>query len=63
MSHDPLCMPGLKGDDSSMCPWCCVIRTARAEERELAANIIDSFLVGLTEVSRRLRKETPIANR
>ena len=34
MTHDPLCPPGLKLDDSSSCPWCCLIREAREDERK-----------------------------
>lgn len=62
MSHDPLCMPGLKTDDSSKCPWCVTIRAARASERAEIANMIDAFDHGLDELARRIRKEPPIAN-
>lgn len=58
--HDPLCMPGLKGNDSSMCPWCLTIRAARTEERTQIANMLDALDTGLREITRRLRGEPPM---
>jgi hypothetical protein len=31
--HDPLCMPGLKHEDSTGCNWCSIIRLVRKDER------------------------------
>lgn len=61
--HDPLCMPGLKTDDSTNCVWCAFIRAAREDERrKLRATLATSQQH--VETSPRLQptKEPPIPN-
>ena len=42
MSHDALCPPGMKAGDK-LCPWCVLIRKARADERAKILAVADAL--------------------
>ena len=42
MSHDALCPPGMKAGDE-LCPWCVLIRKARADERRKVLAVADAL--------------------
>ncbi len=48
MIHDALCPPGMKAGDE-LCPWCVLIRKARADERRKMLAVADA-LRGLLEM-------------
>lgn len=48
MIHDALCPPGMKAGDE-LCPWCVLIRKARADERRKVLAVADA-LRGLLEM-------------
>ena len=40
--HDALCPPGMKAGDE-LCPWCVLIRKARADERRKILAVADAL--------------------
>ena len=40
--HDALCPPGMKAGDE-LCPWCVLIRKARADERRNILAVADAL--------------------